>query len=147
MKNRHPLSEGHILRHREMLLNTDFETGFLYLMNQYAHLKNIQERWLQHVDLYLKYEDLIENELETFQKIIDHCQLNISIRKIKDILSNNSFEKKTGRIKGQVDQNHHLRSGLPGDWKNYFSSNLKQEFKKKFGNTLISTGYEMDLSW
>jgi hypothetical protein len=40
-----------------------------------------------------------------------------------------------------------FRKGQIGDWKNYFTPELKVAFKEIFGNELIYLGYEPDLNW
>ncbi len=59
----------------------------------------------------------------------------------------NTFEVVTGRKQGEEDITAHQRKGIVGDWKNYFSDRVKDEFKKRFGDVLIQTGYEQDLNW
>ena len=59
----------------------------------------------------------------------------------------NSFEKATGRTPGTEDVNAHLRKGIAGDWQNHFTDRLKTEFKRRYSETLIRTGYEKDSNW
>jgi hypothetical protein len=41
----------------------------------------------------------------------------------------------------------HRRKGIVGDWRNYFTEELKVQFKALYGNVLIETGYEKNLDW
>ena len=41
----------------------------------------------------------------------------------------------------------HQRKGIAGDWRNHFSDELKGDFKERWGDLLIATGYERDLDW
>jgi hypothetical protein len=40
-----------------------------------------------------------------------------------------------------------FRKGIAGDWKNYFTPELKETYKESIGKFLIEFGYERDLSW
>jgi len=40
-----------------------------------------------------------------------------------------------------------LRKGIAGDWRNYLRGSLKEAFKERYGDLLVTTGYEKDLNW
>lgn len=66
---------------------------------------------------------------------------------LRAILWRNSFRRRAGRRKGVEDQQHHLRKGVPGDWRNYLQGDNKSLFKERWGNLLIDLEYEEDLNW
>lgn len=67
---------------------------------------------------------------------------------LQQILNQNSFARLTGgRRKGQEDVNSHYRKGVPGDWKNHFSTEHIQHFKNKYNDILVKLGYENDSNW
>lgn len=58
------------------------------------------------------------------------------------------FETKTrGRAKGSEDVTSHYRKGVAGDWASYFTPQHAEVFLQKFGDLLITLGYEEDHSW
>jgi len=52
-----------------------------------------------------------------------------------------------GRKKGVEEKNSHYRSGVAGDWKKYFSEDIKTVFKQRHGQLMINLGYEKDDNW
>ena len=67
---------------------------------------------------------------------------------LRSILEAKSFEKLSGgREKGNEDVTSHFRKGVPGDWVNHFTPALKREFKARFNDVLLETGYEEDADW
>jgi hypothetical protein len=59
----------------------------------------------------------------------------------------NSFETRTGRRRGVEDPSQHLRKGIAGDWRNFFTERIRSVFKARYADLLVRTGYEMDASW
>lgn len=58
------------------------------------------------------------------------------------------FTKATkGRPRGVSDVTSHYRNGMPGDWKNHFTSEHKAYFKREYTDLLIKLGYEKDDKW
>jgi lipopolysaccharide transport system ATP-binding protein len=153
LKVSHPLiSENVAEGHRKLNEMKTEEDGLLYIIDERGKASaNIQSSWLparQSGDvLFLRYEDLIANEQQEFSKIIEYCQINISAKKLTEIVNNNSFNKRAGRNPGDEDVSSHFRKGVSGDWKNHFTDRIKTEFKQKFGQLLIDTGYEKDMNW
>ena len=74
-------------------------------------------------------------------------RIDVDSQRLHEIVAYNSFEAVTGRKRGQEDVTAHQRKGIVGDWCNHFSNRVKDEFKKRFGEVLITTGYEPDLNW
>lgn len=67
---------------------------------------------------------------------------------LRSILKAKSFERLSGgREKGEEDVTSHYRKGVPGDWVNHFTPAVKEEFKDRFGEVLVKTGYEQDQQW
>ena len=58
-----------------------------------------------------------------------------------------SFEKLTGRKRGEEDVRDFVRKGIVGDWKNKFTREAREVFDHHAGRTLIDLGYEPDRSW
>jgi len=148
-KYSHPVIADAIQKRRECLQSIDIEQGLKYTLHE--QLKDcavIVNSWANSKELIMKYEDLLEDELSQFSKILEHCKIVVPKEILLHAISSNSFEKKSGgRKRGQEDIKSHFRKGVSGDWKNYFSDSLKNEFKELYGELLIKTGYEKDMSW
>lgn len=84
--------------------------------------------------------------IEYFNPSLINCEINVDPQ-VSYIIEDNWFINETGRAPGTEDVFAHQRKGIAGDWKNYFTSQIKDEFKKRFGNPLIQTGYENDTNW
>jgi lipopolysaccharide transport system ATP-binding protein len=148
MRYSHPELNEFIQNTRNQLEKIDVSEGLIFLTDYIAPLARIQGSWIDSGELIVKYEELFTNEVDSFMKIFKYCNLKYPKKLLLDAIKENSFEKKSrGRKAGIENIKSHLRKGIPGDWKNYFSENLKDTFKKKYGEILIKTGYEKDLDW
>jgi Sulfotransferase domain len=153
LKVSHPIiSESVAEDRRQLNIIESEEEALLYMVKQRGQASaNIQRTWLPVCQagkaMFVRYEDLIANEQQEFAKIIEYCQIDISTEKLTEIVDGNSFNKRAGRKRGDEDVSSHFRKGVSGDWKNHFTDRIKAEFKKKYGQLLIDTGYEKDLSW
>ena len=96
-----------------------------------------------------KFEELISDPQRMFLQIfVDHCGIDIDEDQLHEALQRNSFERLSGgRRTGVEDRHNHFRKGIAGDWKNHFSAEINDAFKRRYGELLIETGYEEDLNW
>jgi len=103
----------------------------------------------------IRYEDLIKNPSRRFQSTLSDLEMDIDDSLIRIIIQKNRFERNTigrklwkqGRKPGQTDQLSHVRKGIIGDWRNYFTDDHKKRFKESTGMLLIDLGYEHDSNW
>jgi hypothetical protein len=96
----------------------------------------------------IKYENLMTDWKNEFTRLFAHYGFND--RAIEDSLKladRLSFKNVTKRKPGQVKEKSHLRSGRPGQWKEYFTDSHKQRFKELYGDALVKLGYEADADW
>ena len=64
------------------------------------------------------------------------------------MVHDNRFETKTaGRKEGEEDVTSHYRKGVAGDWRNHFTQQHVDEFKKRYGDLLVRLGYEDSADW
>jgi len=111
-------------------------------------IAHLQRSWLAAPDcLLVRYEELVADEQATFQRIMDYCQIGVAPKRLRTVVANNSFAAMTGRQPGEEDMMAHARKGIVGDWRNYFTDEIKALFKDRYGEHLIATGYEQDLAW
>jgi lipopolysaccharide transport system ATP-binding protein len=150
LKHSHEIIRKEQAESRRRLLCLDQEEALIMMIG--SNLKRaatIQKSWIRSNQNYLlvRYEDLISDEFKYFSKIIKYCGIKISEERLAEIVSGNSFKTITGRQPGDEDIHAHQRKGISGDWQNYFNPRIKKEFKKLYGDVLISTGYEKDYNW
>jgi len=141
---------GQIAEWRKVLNEVDVDQGLLFLMNNWLpDSAAIQQSWLNTNEPLLRYELLLQNDMEIFKEIIlKQARIPIPPHLLETAIVASRFENVTGgRQLGQENTNAHERKGIAGDWKNHFSSKIKNEFKHKFGDLLIRSGYETDGSW
>lgn len=104
-----------------MNLTRDADSGFLSLLNYHARSHNIVRN--PRINTIPQWMVLM--------KVYSH-----------------RFTKATkGRARGIVDATSHYRKGIPGDWKNHFTSEHKAYFKREYNPLLIKLGYEKDANW
>jgi lipopolysaccharide transport system ATP-binding protein len=150
MKVSHPVTEPAMADLRARLHSLSFEDGLMYLMDEWLpYCAKIQLSWLEASERLIRYEDLLECDLEILEPLmLDECKLPVSRERFREVVVNNRFEQLTkGRPRGQEDINMHERKGIAGDWRNYFSDAIKQAFKARYGGLLVATGYEQGLTW
>lgn len=94
--------------------------------------------------LECKYESLVVDvEMLIFDKILLHLGFDASeLEKCRAEIWNNSlFGKRQGEI------STHIRAGTGRQWPHVFNSNLAEAFVQRFGDVLVTLGYEPDNSW
>ena len=96
----------------------------------------------------IKYEDLIRDEESTFYNIFEHYLFSESaISNCLNIAKKYSFKNRTKRTVGEVKLKSHLRSGRPGEWRDFFNDEHKMVFKNLFGEAVVKLGYEANNDW
>ncbi len=146
----HPVMDDDFAVLRQRLWDLDKDEGLLYLMDGFLReCAGIQLSWLEAGEPLLKYEDLLERDLELLEEtLLGRCGLPIPRRKLEEAVLANRFETQTkGRRRGQEDLTAHQRKAVAGDWRNHFSDPIKRAFKARYGGLLVATGYEANLDW
>lgn len=141
---------GPLAEWRKLLNEVNIDQGMNFLMEKWLpYSAAMQQSWLKANEPLLKYEDLLQDDVLLFREIIlKQAGMQISSEKLDEIVISARFANVTGgRQLGQENINAHERKGIAGDWKNHFSSKIKEEFKQKFGDLLIESGYETNKSW
>jgi lipopolysaccharide transport system ATP-binding protein len=150
MKVSHPNDEGELDPLRAKLQSLDQEQGFLYMLDNWlGPCATIQRTWLEAGEPLVRYEDLLEHDLEILETIlIGQCQLPIDPERLREAILDCRFESlSNGRARGDEDMQAHERKGIAGDWQNHFTPAIKSAFKNRYGGLLVATGYERDLNW
>ena len=149
LRKSHLLMVDYMASIRQRLETSSEEDGLIYLLNDVLPASaRIQSSWIGIPEvLLLRYEDILGNEYTFFERLVDYCQIKVSRKQLRTVVERSIFETSTGRQRGEEDVNAHLRKGIAGDWRNYFTESVKTQFKKQYGKLLIDTGYEKDLNW
>lgn len=145
LKVSHAILDYRIARWRSVLQSLSMEDGLIYLIDEYLpRCASIQVSWLQAGERLLRYEDLLENDLDILEQVLlDECELPVSRERFREVVRANRFEQLTkGRLRGQEDRIVHERKGIAGDWRNYFSDRVTRAFNERFGGLLVATGYD-----
>jgi lipopolysaccharide transport system ATP-binding protein len=149
LRHANPLdSHGRTSALREKLSGMDRESGLLYLLEaQLPGAAAVQSSWLNHHEIVLRYEDLLENAGELLaETLIEQLEMPVSESAVERAVRRTGVERFMRRH-GEEDVPAHERKGMPGDWKNHFNEILRKTFVEKWGQLLIDSGYEPDLAW
>ncbi len=147
MKISHPVVAQRITYRREKLHDLNQEDGLVFLMDEFlVGSAMIQQSWMDADEPFLRYEDMIANDVEILTPVLlDQCQLPVSREQLEEVIVANRFDKLTGgRARGQEDVTSHARKGIAGDWKNYFTPRVERIFNAKYGDLLLRAGYEVN---
>jgi hypothetical protein len=102
----------------------------------------------QGMSMVIRYEDMLVDTIGVVTKVAKHLGLDSRPDTISTIVQANSFEKlSSGRKHGETDNESFFRSGISGNWKKLFTSEIKELYKQKVGDFLIEFGYEQNKSW
>lgn len=150
IKISHPILESRMKEWRERLNSLTLEEGLIYLIDEWLfYPANIQGSWSDSGEKIIRYEDLLEHDVEILEPVLlDQCKLPVTRERFREIVLASRFENLTkGRKRGEENLHAHERKGVSGDWRNYFSVKVKDVFKARYGALLVATGYEKDLDW
>ena len=116
--------------------------------NADVEFPNIAERftpylgWLDQPQvLAIHFEDLIQDRVQTLNRIIDHFLVSVPLRTSRQLILE-SLESSINPNKSPT-----FRSGKTGEWKKHFTDEHKQIFKDIAGDLLIKLGFETNLHW
>ena len=109
---------------------------------------NIAERfapylgWLDQPQvLIIHFEDLINDRIQTLNRIIDHFLARVPLRASRQLILD-SLEASINPTKSPT-----FRSGKTGEWKKHFTDEHKQIFKDAAGDLLIKLNFETNFDW
>ncbi|MGE0493102.1 MAG: sulfotransferase domain-containing protein [Vulcanimicrobiota bacterium] len=145
----HPVRHAYQAEHRQSLESLPMEQGLLLELDYSSvYLEQLREcgGWSDRL-LRLRFEDLIESPRPVLHQAFAFLRLDCQ-ELLEQALDRYGFEAQSqGRPRGQVDVHHHYRRGVAGDWRDHFNSQIKGEFKRRFGDLLLELGYENDSDW
>ncbi len=97
--------------------------------------------------LFVRYEEMLADVRSVMARVAEHLALRWTDEMLEAITQKHSFERATGRKPGEGDGKQFNRKGISGDWRNHFSPEQIEAFKRVGGQRLIELGYESGLDW
>jgi hypothetical protein len=131
---------------RQRLESSSVEGGLLMLMDEWLPSSvRIQKSWLNSGEKFIRYEDLLKEDSKILEEIlIRHCEIQLSPERLEQIIVQNRFENVSGgRKPGEENLMAHERKGIAGDWRNYFTPLVTNEFNTRYGDILVAAGYDL----
>ena len=112
--------------------------------------------WNEHVMCWLgdregvaavSYEGLLADPEAEMATVLRALGVSVEEARLRESIARHTFERLSGRPRGQEDRRSFLRKGEPGDWRTYFTREAAEVFASFAGSTLQALGYERDSSW
>lgn len=97
--------------------------------------------------LVTSYERLVANTRGEVAAIFEFLGWPVPAEQTLQIVESLSFERRSGRPRGEEDRYSHFRKGTPGDWRTHFDRPRALFFEMVTLGQLHRTGYEPDLCW
>ena len=111
-------------------------------------IKTIEKARKKHQVKVIFYEDLLANPEEVLKECLSFLSAKTPNKALDKCVEVGSFKNMSaGRKKGDAIQNAHVRKGVSGDWKNYFTHKDGKLFQDIVGDALVKYGYETDDKW
>jgi lipopolysaccharide transport system ATP-binding protein len=127
---------------RRILEEANSEDGMAILLRgELYDAVNIQMTWLEAGARMFRYEDLLRDELAGFREILKFCEIEVGEERLREIVAKHSFERRSGRKRGDADPKAVMRKGEAGDWRNHFSGRFERMFRTLFGEATVRMGY------
>lgn len=133
---------------RAALSDLDEVAGMQYTIRHLADfgLFDAQRSWLtsdsDETTLVVKFEDLIgEGGINEFASLFEHCRMELPRSTLEAILDTYSFERLSGRDRGEEVAEAHFRKGIAGDWRNHFGAPVQATFAEVTGDLVKQLGY------
>ena len=97
----------------------------------------------------LKYEDLLNNPIETFHGILSFFEINLSEAEFDSVMHaiEEGKEKKEEAALMLPGKKTTKRKGVVGEWRNELNFEQKRIMKEAAGDLLVELGYEDNFGW
>lgn len=145
------VTEEHVQIIRPTLLALDLRGKLEVAMYTFWESSAAQRSWAgkaeTKTELVVRYEDIVRDQRALFRRMLDFYGWSVPEDVLVRVIDRLSFEKRSGRKRGEKQEFSHYRNGLAGDWKNYFDRDLAQRFEAACPSLLVDLGYEADERW
>lgn len=142
-----PFQDPAVASLRERLRAMDFDEGLALTMREWLPTNGrILRSWVDSGECLIRYEDLLEHDEEILTRVlIEDCELGVAPWRVRRAIRRARFDRLTrGRERGQEDVASHRRKAVAGDWRNYFTDEINEEFMSIWGPLLDASGYPAD---
>jgi hypothetical protein len=131
-------------RQREMLERREVsaeEFDFFLGMWIGAVKAGMEARELFPAHLELRYERCLEEPEAEARRLLEFVGADSSERRVRECVQAGSFEKLSGRARGEEDRSSFFRKGVAGDWRKWLSEVQVEEFERRAGELRQALGY------
>lgn len=96
----------------------------------------------------MKYESMSEDFVHELEALFTFLNASPASNFVAACVERSSFRSMSGgRERGDADPTAHVRKGVVGDWRQYFTRADGERFHAQTGAQMIATGYVNDESW
>lgn len=95
--------------------------------------------WLESADKIIRYEEL---RIYTPATLVANFKPRVGGR-LDEVIGRHSFD----RMRVYMKDNHFMRKGIIGDWKNYFNQTIGKQFEDLLGEYMRYMGYTDTPDW
>lgn len=99
--------------------------------------------WINSNHFVTRYEWLHSKPVEELGRIADYIGIEVISDKITQAIERQSFEA----MRQQLNDDHFMRLGQVGDWRNHFTREQGEKFNDLLGEFMLSQGYIDSLDW
>lgn len=128
----------------------DFDFALLVLASPAEHeaggswtYEEYLSSWLESSYPILRYERLHSNPLHELALVAEYLEMDIPVSKIKLAIKRQSFDN----MRKQINDDHFMRLGKVGDWRNHFTKEQARKFNDILGEFMLAQGYVDSLDW
>lgn len=98
--------------------------------------------------LQIRYEQMIENQRHVLTSVFDFLEAGSDAHVVQKCCRRSTFERMSGgRRRGDMVAHAHVRKGVVGDWKNYFTREDGRLVERLAGKELRQLQYETESDW
>lgn len=96
----------------------------------------------------IRYEAMLEDMTGNLSRLLDWFGAEVTPEALRRCAAASSFERMSGgRHRGEDRPGTHVRKGVAGDWRRWFTREDGEEFETLAGDLLADLGYETDRDW
>jgi hypothetical protein len=140
---------GNTAEDRNFLQAASLEDGLLYMIDREERFGIFEafRSWTNasedpNVKL-IRYEDLTgDSGFQEIQDLMSFLDVALGPQELRELLDRCSFDRLSGgRRRGEADRSSHYRSGVAGEWSQYFTPRVAERFDEVAGGLLPLFGY------
>ena len=123
-----------------------------YLEESYHDLRLLEHWFKNEQAMKLSYEQLISSPVKYLANVMTENGFDVNWQLLETAIEKCDFKRMSnGREAGQQCDKSFFRKGITGDWKNHFTTPVKDSFKDaqsgRWNDVLLKYGYETTVEW